>query len=241
MSKEWYESKEWNASATDYEMPTEDTTSTDYEISVPKLECAFATEYYDEDISKTEDTQESTTNKSHKKRMRKMLYGIASMIMVVSMGSAITSTEPIGILSEQKVLFDVYNRETHYAKSGIITVGGAYSIWGGGHISGELRRVNYKGEAIEVEDRNSEGFLGKWINNDGYMLAQRPSRYALYDKNGNFLYEWQDDGFSRIHIAEAAISNNNIVYIYRNVGSVTERKLRFSYYTVYGKELCSIE
>ena len=30
MSKEWYESKEWNASATDYEMPTEDTTSTDY-------------------------------------------------------------------------------------------------------------------------------------------------------------------------------------------------------------------
>ena len=183
MSKEWQGMSEWSAPSEDYGMPVEDVMTTGCEIVAPCIECVKpldefiepAEEYNNlvgkttEDALKTENAGEKEQNHSRKKRLRKMLYGITSMAMVVSLGTSIAKTEIADTLSKQNVWFSIYDRNENYAKAGIITVGGQDTIGGVGHVSREYRYVDYEGNPLELETTKRIGYMGKWINSYGYV------------------------------------------------------------------------
>lgn len=242
MKKEWYEPEEYGSSS-DYEMPDEGVIPTGQEIYAPEVEYDQPLEYFDLKEAGTVEDSLETEKRSHKKRMRKILYGLASMAMVVSLGRTTANTTPVGQMSKQAVWFNAYNTWADYAKGGRIIVGGVDSIAGVGHVEREYRYVDYDGTPVTIEDTGGYGYHGKWINEDGYTLIDAAGNdvYGVYEKDGSLLYQWQDEDLPGTNMIAAAISDNNRVFIQREVRMDGPDIIRNTYYTIQGKELYSAE
>ena len=243
MGKEWYEANEWSEASADYNVSVEDVTPTGCEVFSPEKEFAEITEQIEWEAPKTERTDKEERESSHKKRLRKTLYGVASMAMVVSLASSIANTEIVNTVSRQGVHFNLYDRYENYAKGGIIIVGGCDTIGGVGHVPQQNRYVDYNGNQLELDTSRSIGYNGKWVNSNGYVLVDTDGNdvYTLFDKNGHIVYEWKDADYPGSNMEVAAISDNNTVFIQREVKTDNGRAIWNSYYTVSGKGLYTAE
>lgn len=220
-----------------------DITPAGQEIYPPEPEYTQSTEYYEQNTSAITYDTEAEKERLHKKQIRKLLYGITAAVMVFSLGKTITNAEPVGILSEQKVWFNEYDHDTNYGKNGVLTIGGPHTILGVGHVPQEFYYVDYNGNTITIEAINRFSYHGKWINSNGYALTDTNGNdvYTVFDKTGEVLYEWKDEDFPGTNMNAAAISDNNIVFIQREVRTDGTNHVQNSYYTLTGKELCSID
>ena len=238
MNEEFYQPAEWNPPPQEFDPPAADILFAGCEMAAPQEELTVPAEFH----AATEETEDKTGffAPNQKKRLRKLLYGLTSMVMVVSLGGSLAGA-PAGELSGQPVWFSIYNRHADYAQNGVLAVGGADSIWGVGHVEYDYRRVDYNGNPLPAENRHSYGYNGKWVNEGGYALTYGHNQYAVYAPDGRLLYEWTREDFPNAGVREAAISNDNVVYFQLEVRTETGYIRRIEYYTVSGKKLCSID
>lgn len=239
MNEEWYQPQEWNQSTSEYDLLATDIVPTGCEIVEPQPVQADSTEFYVSDGTKAEQTG-SDFFSPNKKRLRKILYGLTSMAMVVSLGRSLAGGRPAGVLSDQPVGFSIYNRHADYAQNGILAVGGADSIAGVGHVQYGFRRVDYNGNPLAAENKKSYGYNGKWINADGYALTYGHHVYAVYAPDGRLLCEWARSDFPGV-VRQAAISNDNVVFFQLETDTSTRTIQQNVYYNIYGQELCRID